>query len=204
MIAPKFIAITDTAIVSTEVLFARSRMLCSKSHAGTVMLQLRDKHLPIRERLQLGERLCEIARESSQYFCVNDRLDLALSLGAHALHLGESSVSVRDIRQYLGQRLWLSRAVHENTPWEASGADAIILSPICEARKGTQARGLRALARATALTSIPVYALGGVNAGNAASCMTAGASGVAAIGAWLTAESLEPLLAALGISRGCG
>jgi thiamine-phosphate diphosphorylase len=165
------------------------------------MIQLRDRQLAIRERLHLGERLANLAREFDQYFCINDRLDLAVLLDANALHLGEGSVSAHQVRQQVGDRFWLTRASHEPLRSGAQGADATLLSPICKARKGACALGQGAITAACDTSATSIYALGGVTADNAASCMAAGATGVAAIGAWLAVDSVEPLVRALKIGR---
>jgi thiamine-phosphate pyrophosphorylase len=89
----------------------------------------------------------------------------------------------------------------------ASGADAVLLSPILAARKGRAALGLTALAEArSALVrrgrgAPRLYALGGVEAGTARACLEAGADGVAVIGAALDGRDARPLLQALGVLR---
>jgi thiamine monophosphate synthase len=88
---------------------------------------------------------------------------------------------------------------------ELQEVDALLVSPVCAPRKGRAALGLAALGavgeqlRARNL-SCQLYALGGVSAENAAACRTAGAFGVAAIGAALAADPL-PLLEALELRR---
>jgi thiamine monophosphate synthase len=79
--------------------------------------------------------------------------------------------------------------------------DAVLLSPIFEARKGRCALGVAALGRARDAHPGPAwFGLGAVNAGNAAACLVAGAAGVAVIGAALEPDP-QPLLEALGILR---
>ena len=201
MLAPKLIVLTDTTLVPVSELIARAHDLCASCSPQSVMLQLRDRELGIRERLVLGEQLSRLAQDCDQYLCVNDRVDLAMLLDAHALHLGERSVRAHDIRQRLGDRFWLTSALHDPSNAGSQGTDAFILSPICATRKGAPALGLGAIHAACAGTSLPVYALGGVNAGNAADCLNAGATGIAAIGAWLASGSVKPLVEALGIAR---
>jgi thiamine-phosphate pyrophosphorylase len=201
MLAPKFIAITDTTVVPARDMLARARELCAACRPQSIMIQLRDRELGVRERLQLGERLAHVAHDFDQTLCVNDRLDLAMLLGAHALHLGEGSVRARDIRGRVGDRFWLTRASHEPSAIGDREADALILSPICAARKGASALGIGAIEAVRKRVSMPIYALGGVSASNAADCVRAGAIGVAAIGAWLASDSIESLITALGIVR---
>jgi thiamine-phosphate pyrophosphorylase len=165
------------------------------------MIQLRDRDLGIRDRLRIGERLARVAEAYSQVLCVNDRADLALVLGAQALHLGEASAPALQIREYFGNRFFVMCAAHDPNQRAPLGADAILLSPVCSPRKGAAPLGFASLGRAFALAHVPVFALGGVDAGNARSCIESGATGIAVIGAWLASESLAPLIDALRIAR---
>jgi thiamine-phosphate pyrophosphorylase len=162
---------------------------------------LRDRELGIRDRLRIGERLARITDTHGQVLCVNDRADLALVLGAQALHLGESSAPAHRVREHFGSRFYLTRAAHDPNLCDASGADAILLSPVCSPRKGAPELGFAALKRASVLAGIPIFALGGVDAVNGRSCLESGATGIAAIGAWLACESLMPLIGALQVAR---
>ena len=200
MAAPRLIAITDTTLLSVDALLNRAKTLCALCRPKSVMLQLRDRDLGVRERFSLGQQLADVAREFDQLLCVNDRLDLARLLEAHALHLGESSVSAHEVRRLEGDRFWLTRASHDPSRCEAEGADAVLLSPILVPRKGAPALGPGAIATACASSNVPIYALGGVSSDNATSCIAAGATGVAVIGAWL-ATDLAPLVRTLKIDR---
>jgi thiamine-phosphate pyrophosphorylase len=199
MTAPRLIAITDTRSVDAQLLLERLERVCASAVPGSVMLQLRDRELSARARLSLGRELCAAARRHGQLVAVNDRADLALVLGADGLHLGEASLSVADARRVVGS-LWISAACHDpERPPE--GADAILLSPVLEARKGNPALGTGAIGAARAACGVDVYALGGVDAAGARRCLEAGAAGVAAVGAVLSGGDPRSLLAALGIAR---
>ena len=170
---------------------------------GTVMIQLRDRDLGVRERLHLGKRLLDVARRHGQLLAVNDRIDLALVLDADGVHLGERSVEPEDARKLVGPEKFISRACHDPARAEPRGADALLLSPVLAQRKGNPPLGVDAIraARRVAGDAL-VYALGGVDAEGAAQCLRAGFDGVAVIGAVLGVPSALPLLAALGIERG--
>jgi thiamine-phosphate pyrophosphorylase len=139
-------------------------------------------------------------------------------LGADCVHLGEDAVSVEDARRVLGDGSWVSRACHRAEDAATSGSDAVLLSPIAQARKGRPALGVAGLGAARAAVERAraarsdvsahaesrrplVYALGGVDAANAAECLAAGADGVAVIRAALDRRPIEPLLDALGIAK---
>lgn len=206
--APRLIVITDTSVSAAPELIVRIERLLSSAAPGTVMVQLRDKPLEARERLEIGRRLVTDCRRLNQWFVVNDRLDLALLLEADGVHLGEGSVAPADARTILPDRAWISIACHDPGAVGTLDADAVLLSPIVAARKGRAALGFdglrsarRELASGVGNTMPVLYALGGVDADCARECLAAGADGVAVIGAVLDGRDPLPLLDALGIAR---
>ena len=197
---PRLIVFTDTTRAAASVMLERFAALSERAQAGSVLLMLRDYTLPVRERWALGQRLAELSAGTQQRFGVAERADLARALGCAAFHLPAGGLNAVDARRYLGPEVLLSRGCHDACAPEAE-LDAQLLSPIFEARKGRPALGLAGLARARAAhPGRAWFALGGVGAGNAAACLSTGASGVAVIGAALEADH-EPLLAALAILR---
>lgn len=203
LLRPRLIVITDSELVPRPELEARVAALSSLARPGSVLVQLRDRSLPARERLELGRHLAKLARDHGQHFGVNDALDLARLLAADALHLGEHSVSTTDARAVLGG-IWISRACHDPGAARVEGADAVLLSPVFAPRKGAAALGLEGLrgalrsARARPEPAL-VYALGGVTPEHARQALRAGADGVAAIAAPLADPDPIPLLEALDI-----
>jgi thiamine-phosphate diphosphorylase len=205
--APRLMAITDCQQWPMSAVEARIAVLCSLAEPGSVVVQLRDRELPVRERLTLGERLLAVVRATGQRLIVNDRLDLVVLLGADGVHLPEQGVAPEAARDLLTQKglkdPWISCAWHAPAHPLSAAATAGVLSPILSERKGRVPLGLAALqmARASLQGGQLLYALGGVGAANAAQCLRAGAHGIAAIGAVLEEEP-APLLRALGCVRG--
>jgi thiamine-phosphate pyrophosphorylase len=202
---PGLVAISDRRSAPARATLERFLALGHGARPRSVVFQLRDLELPARERLAFGRELRAVARETGQLFVVNDRLDLALLLEADGVHLGEAGVETREARRLLGEAAFISRACHEPRSAMRLEADAVLLSPILEARKGRAALGLPALGvarRARAESDRPLlFALGGVDARGARACLEAGADGVAAIGAVLGEKGADELLRALGIAR---
>jgi thiamine-phosphate pyrophosphorylase len=195
---PLVVQITAADVLPEAELWARLAALARlpASARSGFAVQLRDPQLPTRELLALGTRLRDVTRALGASLIVNDRLDLALALGADGIHLGRRSVTVADARALL-PHAWIAVACHaltDVTEAARAGADAAVLSPIfASPGKGTPLGppGLSA-ARAAAGEGIQLIALGGVDASNAAACFAAGASAVAAIRA-----DLEGVLASL-------
>lgn len=190
---------SDTTRADIPTLLQRFTALAERAGSGTVQLTLRDYARPLRERWALGERLAALTNRTQQWFAVADRADLARAWGCRGFHLPANGLSAQDARAYLGPEVALSRGCHDTAGRLEPELDACLLSPIFGARKGRGPLGASALARARAAQpTVSWYALGAVDAGNAATCLAMGATGVAVIGAALEPDP-APLLAALGI-----
>lgn len=207
-LAPRLIAIIDSERAGFDVWLRQLSPLLAGARPGSVLVMLRDRQLPARERRGMGESLRRLTSAHAQPLCVNDRLDLALLVDADAVHLPESGVSVAEARAFgarYGRRWWVSRASHEPAEAVATTADGLLLSPVVEARKGRPALGLDGVRRAraelegrsAALGACRVYALGGVTAAVIPSLLAAGAHGVAVIGALLEPNAASALSRAL-------
>ena len=201
----RLIAISDLARLPAATLFERWQRLAAAAKPGSVAVDLREPALSGRALAELGAALGRIARAEQQHLIVNDRLDIAKLLDASALHLREDSVASVEARQFL-PGVPIVRACHRVADVALVDADAVLLSPILEPRKGNAALGLEGLRDARARldevrSSTRLFALGGVDAQRAAECLRAGADGVAAIGAAFGTESPLELLRALGVER---
>ncbi len=170
--------------------------------AGVRLVQLREKDLSARELLGTGERLLEPVHEGGGLLVVNDRLDVALALGADGVHLGSNSLPVEVARRVVGDRMLIGVSVHaveEAVRAEREGADYLFLGTIFETRShpGTPPAGVELISRVTAAVRLPVVAIGGINSTNAGSVMSAGASGAAVITAIQSAPDVEAATRAL-------
>lgn len=203
---PRLIVITDLTRCGPAETLRRFARLAEAARPGTVMVQLRDRERPARERLDMGRALVERARATGQLFQVNDRLDLAVLLGADAVHLGEASVETTDARRVVGEGVLITRACHDVVRVSEADSDGVVLSPILESRKGRPAlmttvlQNARQRLNALGASGVRIVALGGVDAARAPECFGAGADAVAVIGAWLT-DRVDGLLDGVGIRR---
>jgi thiamine-phosphate pyrophosphorylase len=193
--SPRVVQITESSALPEAELFARLAAVGALSPAqrGRFAVQLRDPGLSSRALADLGLRLRAATRPLGVALVVNDRLDLALALGADGVHLGRRSVTVADARALLGPAAWISVACHDVDDViraATEGADAATLSPIfASPGKGTPLGlgALRAARSALGARALALHALGGVDRASAPSCFEAGADGVAAIRADLSA-----------------
>jgi len=179
------------------------RRIANASQAGVDYIQLREKDLAPRALESLAREALRVVRDNSQTtkLLINARTDVALAAEADGVHLPDGELPPSEVRS-----LWMkscarapvigvsAHSVRDVRYAEAHGADFAVLAPIFE-KPGTpvMAIGTAALREACfALASpsdveapyqggFPVFALGGVNAGNAPECFRAGAAGVAGI-----------------------
>jgi thiamine-phosphate pyrophosphorylase len=203
----KLCYVTDRKALSTAA-GEQNRLLLEKlesaARAGVDWIQVREKDLPGRELAALVEEAVRRIPHSCR-IVVNDRLDVAIAVGAGGVHLGESSVPVAEGRRIVrdkvpGGDFLVGVSVHSAEAAQAaekSGADYVIFGPVfgtpSKAAYG-QPQGVDQLARVCESVSIPVLAIGGITAQTARDCVMAGASGIAAIRMFQDAENFEQLL----------
>ena len=157
---------------------------------GATVVQLRRKGASCDELVDAGRGFGDLEAT----FVVNDDLEAALRLGADGVHLGRSDVGAeRAVAE--GLLLGISAAsVEEAREGEAVGAAYVGAGPVWATPSKPDADpaiGLDGLAEICSAVSIPVVAIGGVDASNAADCIRAGAAGVAVIRAARDAHSLR-------------
>ena len=164
---------------------------------GATVLQLRLKGRPTAEVVELGHSHAALCRAHGARFVVNDDVDAALALGADGVHLGQTDVGAERALAG-GLELGLSAASEaQAVAAERLGAAYIGAGPVWSTPSkpdGEPAIGLDGLRRIADAVGVPVVAIGGVDAMNAAACMDAGAAGVAVVRA---ARDARAVLAAI-------
>jgi thiamine-phosphate pyrophosphorylase len=161
---------------------------------GQLAIQIREKDLTARALYELALKLRELCRRYGAPMFVNDRIDVAMAVGADGVHLPADSFSPTDARKLLGPHRLIGVSTHgldEVLAAADTGADFVVygpvFAPISKSSYGPP-QGVDALRETCARSTIPVFALGGINAERARELAGAGAAGVAAIGAVMGAE----------------
>lgn len=195
--------ITDRHLLGSESLQQRIQQAVQ---AGVDLVQIRERDLPTRELLSLAQGAVDAARgrgpEASR-IVVNDRLDVALAVAAHGVHLGTQSMPARLVRAMLPEEFLVGVSCHslaEARAAESSRADYILLGPVFETPSKLAygpPLGLENLHEVTSQVRIPVIALGGITIGRVKPCLENGAAGIAGIRIFQECESLEALVRAL-------
>lgn len=173
------------------------RRILDAIRAGIDIVQIREKGLPTRDLMALTEPAVEAAKGTSTRIVVNDRLDVALALGAAGVHLGTQSIPAEAARRIVPADFLIGVSCHsleEAEGAQSAGATYIVFGPVFETPSKLQygpPLGLERLREATAKVSIPVLALGGITVERVKYCLDAGAAGVAGILIFQSCPSIE-------------
>jgi thiamine-phosphate pyrophosphorylase len=160
---------------------------------GATIVQWRLKNAPRVDIVERGRATRSLCARHGVTFVVNDDVEAALMLGADGVHLGRTDEGATRAKEH-GLLLGLSAATLEQARAAAGQADYVGAGPVWDTPSKTDADpaigldGLREICRAI---TIPVVAIGGIDAGNAAECIHAGAAGVAVIRAARDAARLR-------------
>jgi thiamine-phosphate pyrophosphorylase len=187
---------------------ARSRgrpladLAAAAARGGATLVQLRMKEASTREFVAAARSVLEALAPSGVPLIVNDRVDVALAVGAQGVHLGRDDMPAADARRLLGLHAILGVTVHH--PHEADAIEIGTASyaglgpvfPTWSKDPGDPPLGPEGLARLIAhlrdrLPGFPVCAIAGIDHANAARVIAAGADGVAVISDIFMADDPE-------------
>ena len=160
---------------------------------GATVVQWRLKNTPRAEVVERGRATRSLCARHGVTFVVNDDIEAALMLGADGVHLGRTDEGAERAREH-GLVLGLSATSLEEARVADSEADYIGVGPIWETPSKADADpalGLEGLREICEATTVPVVAIGGIDATNAAECIRAGAVGVAVVRAARDAAALR-------------
>jgi thiamine-phosphate pyrophosphorylase len=164
---------------------------------GVKAVQLREKDLNTRELLELAYKIRELTKEYHAKLFINDRIDIALAIGADGVHIGQKGIPAHAVRKIVQEKLRIGVSTHsleEALEAERDGADFITLGPIYETPsklKYGKPIGVDTLRRVKSAVSIPVFGIGGIKLDRVQEVMEAGADGVALISAILAAQDIK-------------
>ena len=159
---------------------------------GAGVLQVRLKPASSAEILRVAHLARAVCNEAGAKLVVNDRVDIALAVGADGVHLGQTDLPIADARAIAGDRLAIGISTHDPDQVRAAIAAApayIAYGPVFATTTKENAdpvRGLEALREAVRLATeanIPVVAIGGITSASAADVFATGVMSVCAISA---------------------
>lgn len=183
------------------------------SRGGATLVQLREKQMSPKEFYEQAKAVVTVAEQCGMRLIINDRVDVALAVGANGVHLGQDDMPPEAARRLLGEHAIVGYSTHNvEQAIEASKLpiDYLAIGPIfTTSTKSDTApvlglEGLRAVREA--IGDFPLVAIGGITQANAVAVIEAGADSVAVISALLThpdriTEATQTLFHSLPPSR---
>lgn len=152
---------------------------------GAQVIQFRQKSGGIRDILASAHATAVVCREHGVPMLVNDRVDVALAVGADGVHLGQTDMPLADARRMLGSDAIIGItapgiSLAENALRD--GADYIGFGPVYPTRSKanpSSVKGLEGVLEIANAVDIPVIGIAGITATRCADVLRAGAHGVA-------------------------
>ena len=188
----KVYPITDVKISGLSHAEQVSRLI----EGGATLIQLREKHLSPREFFRDAQKALIVARSNRVQIIINDRVDIALALGADGVHLGQSDLTPEAARRLLGDSAVIGFSVHSVEQAEAAmelPVDYLGIGPVFSTstkENPDPVIGVDGLRRTRKVASeIPLVAIGGITLDNASKVLDAGADAVAVVSALLENSS---------------
>jgi thiamine-phosphate pyrophosphorylase len=184
---------------SLETLETMTLGVGALARAGCRLVQLRAKELSGGEFHRWALAAREVSREHGIRLVVNDRVDVALLVGADGVHLGQDDLSPEGARKILGDSAIIGLSTHDVEEARRAGAepvDYLAIGPIFDTitkPTGRIALGLEGARAVRAVVEKPLVAIGGIDLETAPALLEAGIDGVAVISALRTGEDLETL-----------
>lgn len=171
---------------------------------GVQVVQLREKGLDDRAWLSRAREVRILTAKAHALFVVNDRPDLARLAGADGVHLGQDDMTVRDARRIVGPAGLIGVSTHAMGQLEKAvldGAGYLGVGPVFESgtKRFDELAGVAYVRQAAEATTLPWFAIGGIDATNLDEVLEAGARRVAVGSAIARAE--RPRAAAAELRR---
>jgi thiamine-phosphate pyrophosphorylase len=181
-------AITDTIIAGCR----HEEIVAAVAQGGGRLVQLREKDASTRDFYHSAQAAVAVARAANLCLIINDRVDIAMMVGADGVHLGQDDLSPEKARSLLGEDAIIGLSTHSLAQALAADllpVDYIAVGPIFRTETKIEASvgvsggqvGLDLLRAVRAAVNKPVVAIGGISLARAPSVLRAGADSVAVI-----------------------
>ena len=163
---------------------------------GVTLVQLREKGLASGTFLKLAQDVKAVTDRYGIPLIINDRVDIALAADAAGVHLGLEDLPVQTARKLLGPHKIIGASaatLEEAAAFQKQGADYLGVGAVfpTATKLGNEAVSLDDLRKIKSAVTIPVVAIGGIKAENAASVMRTGVDGVAVVSAIMNQSDIR-------------
>jgi len=163
---------------------------------GVDILQLRAKGRTEREVITWGKAMHEATLAAEVPLVINDHPHAAAEIGSEGVHVGQDDDAVAKARAVVGERCFVGKSTHslaQAIAAQAEGADYIGFGPLYAT--GTKPDyvpiGLADIAEVHRQVQLPIFCIGGVNAGRLDEVLSAGAQRVVVVSAFLLAKDVR-------------
>jgi len=184
-------AIVDPERANGRTLVELTRMVVA---GGATLIQLRDKYGSTRRMIEEARAIMDVLAGTGVPLVINDRVDVALAAGADGVHVGQDDMRVEDARRLLGRQAIIGLSIKSVALAEAAPIGLLDYVGVGGVYATTSkdnpnppigVAGLRDIVAAFRVRKrdLPICGIAGIDAGNAAPVIAAGADGVAVISA---------------------
>lgn len=160
----------------------------SALRGGTTVIQLREKDCSSREFYELGLRVKKITERYNAPLIINDRVDIALAVGAAGVHVGQGDLPCKVVREIVGPDMIVgvsAATLEEAVQAEEDGADYLGVGAMYATATKTDTRpvSMEELLKIRAAVKIPIVVIGGINKQTLGNFKGTGVDGLAVVSA---------------------
>ena len=188
---------TSLYFITDSTAFSEEEFLCRVENAlrgGVTLLQLREKNKTAREYIALAEKVHKLTKKYNVALIIDDRIDVAMAIGAEGVHLGQSDIPICIARKILGESMIIgatAKTVPQALEAYSQGADYLGVGAIYPTTTKvktvlTSTETLDAICKAV---PIPVNAIGGLNKDNIDVLEGIGIAGICVVSAIMKSDN---------------
>ena len=176
-------AITDPHLMNDHLLSMAEQAI----KGGIKILQYRNKHAPLSQQQAEAQQLAGLCHQHGVIFLVNDNIELAMKSHADGVHLGQQDTDIKTARAKLGDSKIIGITCHDSIEKalaaQNDGADYVAFGRFfaSSTKPEAPAADSNLISKAKKQLTIPMVAIGGINAQNAAGLLAQGADMLAVI-----------------------
>ena len=176
---------TDRRLMTSPTIEASAE---SALRGGTTVIQLREKDCSSREFYELGLRVKKITDAYHATLIINDRVDIALAVGAAGVHVGQGDLPCKVVREIVGPDMIVgvsAATLEEAVRAEQDGADYLGVGAMYATATKTDTRpvSMEELLKIRAAVKIPIVVIGGINKQTLGNFKGTGVNGLAVVSA---------------------
>lgn len=185
--------VTDRMLMSTVTLCEAVEQAIT---GGCTMVQLREKNISSLDFYNLAKAVRHITNKYNVPLIINDRIDIALSMGAQGVHIGQSDIPASVARKIIGRDMLLGVSASflpEAIRAQDDGADYLGVGAMFPTgtKSDAAAVSMNELQKIRKAVSIPIVAIGGINKENAAQLIGIGINGLAVVSAIISQPDIK-------------